>query len=57
MLTQDHVLVQLRASVAQLMATVHAMPVLSMEDVGEAARLALPQTGCSYTECVWSCPD
>ena len=38
---------QLRPAVADLMAAVRALPPLSMETVGAAARLALPQIGCS----------
>ena len=39
--------VQLRPAIAELMAAVRALPPLSMETVGAAARLALPQIGCS----------
>ena len=39
--------VQLRPAVAELMAAVRALPPLSMEALGAAARLALPQIGCS----------
>ena len=38
---------QLRPVVAQLMADVRALPPLSLAEVGAAARLALPQIGCS----------
>ena len=38
---------QLRTAVAELMAAVRALPPLSMDAVGAAARLALPQIGCS----------
>ena len=34
------------------MAAVRALPPLSIEAVGAAARLALPQIGCSNPECV-----
>ena len=38
---------QLRAEVAVVMAAVRALPPMSMDAVGAAARLALPQIGCS----------
>ena len=44
--------VQLRPAVAELMAALRALPPLSMEAVGAAARLALPQIGCSNPGCV-----
>ena len=44
--------VQLRPAVAELMDAVRALPPLSMEAVGAAARLALPQIGCSNPGCV-----
>ena len=39
-------------AVAELMAAVRALPPLSMEAKGAAARLALPQIGCSNPRCV-----
>ena len=38
---------QLKPAVAELMAAVRALPPLSMEALGAAARLSLPQIGCS----------
>lgn len=42
---------QLRIAVDQLVAAARALPPLLMEGVGAAARLALPQIGCSNPEC------
>ena len=44
--------VQLKPAVAELMAAVRALPPLSMEALGAAARLSLPQIGCSNPGCV-----
>ena len=43
---------QLRPAVAQLMAAVRSLPPLSMKTLKAAARLALPQIGCSNPRCV-----
>lgn len=42
---------QLRSAVVGLMAAVRALPPLSMDAIGAAARLALLQIGCSNPRC------
>jgi len=46
---------QLRTEVAVVMAAVRALPPMSMDAVGAAARLALPQIGCSNIRSGASC--
>ena len=48
---------QLRTRVAAVMAAVRALPPMSMDAVGAAARLALPQIGCSNIRSGTFCAD
>lgn len=43
----------MKAATAELMAAVRALSSLSLEAAGAAARLALPQIGCSNSRRVW----
>lgn len=49
---QEASIPQLRSAVDTLMTAVNALPPMSMENVGDAACLALPQIGCSNPGCL-----